>query len=72
MGKAWLEGFKFSVYLAVPVALTAAFAVNPENLEAVIRNRRYVVYPPDGPKPPQSKRELDEYLKKRDREKKGG
>ena len=42
MGKAWLEGFKFSVYLAVPVALTAAFAVNPENLEAVIRNVRYV------------------------------
>jgi hypothetical protein len=40
MGKAWLEGFKFSVYLAVPVALTAAFAVNPENLEAVIRNVR--------------------------------
>ena len=42
MGKAWLEGFKFSVYLAVPVALTAAFAVNPENLEAVIRNVRHV------------------------------
>jgi len=43
MGKAWLEGFKFSVYLAVPVALTAAFAVNPENLEAVIRNVRACV-----------------------------
>lgn len=38
----------------------------------ILTQRRYVVYPPEGPKPPQSKRELDEYLKKRDREKKRG
>jgi len=40
MGKPWLEGFKFFTYLAVPIALTATFAVNPENLESIIRNVR--------------------------------
>ena len=40
MGKPWLEGFKFAVYLAVPIALTAAFALRPENLERVIRDVR--------------------------------
>ena len=32
--------------------------------------RAYVVYPPEGPKPPQSKRELNAYLAERRREEK--
>jgi hypothetical protein len=40
MGKPWLEGFKFFTYLAEPIALTVTFAVNPENLESIIRNVR--------------------------------
>jgi hypothetical protein len=32
--------------------------------------RAYVVYPPEGPRPPQSKRELDAYLANRRREEK--
>lgn len=65
MGKPWLEGFKFATYLAVPIALTVTFAFNPDNLNGIIRNRAYVVYPPEGPKPPQSKRALDAYLTRR-------
>ena len=32
--------------------------------------RAYVVYPPEGPRPPQSKRELDAYLANRRSEEK--
>ena len=28
------------------------FAANPENLESIIKRHAYVVYPPEGPKPP--------------------
>lgn len=40
MGKPWLEGFQFAMYLAVPIALTASFALLPGNLERVIRDVR--------------------------------
>ncbi|OUS49416.1 hypothetical protein BE221DRAFT_65327, partial [Ostreococcus tauri] len=73
MGKPWLEGFKFAVYLAVPIALTAAFALRPENLERVIRDvptmmtqRAYVVYPPEGARPPRTKRELEAWRRARE------
>ena len=52
MGKPWLEGFKFATYLSIPIAMTVAFAANPENLETIIKRHAYVVYPPEGPKPP--------------------
>ena len=42
MGKPWLEGFKFATYLAVPIALTVTFAFNPDNLNRVIRDVRYI------------------------------
>ena len=42
MGRPWLEAFKFATYLAVPIALTATFALNPANLNGVIRNVRRV------------------------------
>ena len=47
-----LEVFKFAVYLSVPIFLTVTFAANPTNLESIIRKHAYVVYPPEGPKPP--------------------
>ena len=40
MGKPWLEGFKFSLYVALPIALTLTFATNPENLRRIIENVR--------------------------------
>eukprot|EP00216_Chloropicon_sp_CCMP2111_P003726 CAMPEP_0198234846 /NCGR_PEP_ID=MMETSP1446-20131203/729_1 /TAXON_ID=1461542 ORGANISM="Unidentified sp, Strain CCMP2111" /NCGR_SAMPLE_ID=MMETSP1446 /ASSEMBLY_ACC=CAM_ASM_001112 /LENGTH=73 /DNA_ID=CAMNT_0043915671 /DNA_START=56 /DNA_END=277 /DNA_ORIENTATION=- len=51
-GGAALEAFKFAVYLAVPVGLTVAVAFDRNVIEKVIQNRMYVVYPPEGPKPP--------------------
>ena len=47
-----LELFKFATYLSIPIAMTVAFAANPENLETIIKRHAYVVYPPEGPKPP--------------------
>jgi len=42
MGRPWLEAFKFATYLAVPIALTVTFAFNPDNLNVVIRDVRYI------------------------------
>ena len=47
-----LEAFKFACYIAIPIGMTFAVARNPANLEAIIKNRSYVVYPPSGPAPP--------------------
>ena len=47
-----LEAFKFVVYLSVPVVVVAATSFYPSNLEWVIRNRSYVVYPEEAKRPP--------------------
>lgn len=63
-----LEAFKFSVYLSIPIAMTVFFAMNPSNLEEIIRNRMYVVYPASAPDPPsdeEMKRLLEVNKKKR-------
>ena len=59
-----LEAFKFALYLAVPVGVTVFVAYNPTTLEKVIKNRMYVVYPPEGPRPPTNE-ELWEKIKKK-------
>jgi protein PET100, fungi type len=49
----WLEAFKFAVYIATPVAAVYFLAFGQfDILERSIENRRYVVYPPEGPAPP--------------------
>jgi len=50
-----LEAFKFATYVSVPIFMTVVFAANPENLETIIKQHAYVVYPPEGPKPPTAK-----------------
>lgn len=63
-----LEAFKFSVYLSIPIAMTFFFAMNPSNLEEIIRNRMYVVYPASAPDPPsdeEMKRLIERNKKKR-------
>lgn len=50
--KGLLEVFKFGTYIAIPIVMMYAFANNSDNLERIIRNRSYVVYPPEGPRPP--------------------
>ncbi|KDD75435.1 hypothetical protein H632_c686p2 [Helicosporidium sp. ATCC 50920] len=44
--------WKFAVYVSVPVGLTAVLVYKPEFLNSVIENRSYVVYPPEGERPP--------------------
>lgn len=61
--KAFLEVFKFGCYVGIPIVMMLAFANNSENLEKIIRNRAYVVYPPEGPKPPTAE-EIRELAKK--------
>ncbi|KAL4432425.1 hypothetical protein ABPG77_001724 [Micractinium sp. CCAP 211/92] len=46
MGGGKLEAFKFSLYVAVPLALTAAVVLREDVLQAIIKSRSYVVYPP--------------------------
>lgn len=63
-----LEVFKFATYVSVPIALTVVFAANPDNLERIIKSHAYVVYPPEGPKPPtaeEMKKIVDANKKKR-------
>lgn len=58
--KGVLEVFKFSCYVGIPIFMMTLFANNPDNLEKIIRNRGYVVYPPEGPPlpPPEEIREM--------------
>eukprot|EP00250_Pteridium_aquilinum_P008887 c18283_g1_i1 orf=241-483(-) len=58
--KGVLEVFKFACYVCIPISMMALFANNPDNLEKVVRNRSYVVYPPEGPPlpPPEEIREM--------------
>eukprot|EP00897_Mesotaenium_endlicherianum_P005700 jgi/Mesen1/5158/ME000256S04344 len=51
-GKGFLEVFKFGCYITIPIAMMLVFANNSGNLEKIIKNRSYVVYPPEGPRPP--------------------
>ncbi|KAL3134053.1 hypothetical protein ABBQ32_008482 [Trebouxia sp. C0010 RCD-2024] len=52
MAKGYLEVFKFGCYIAIPIFMTAAFVTNPDRLAAIIKNRAYVVYPPESQRPP--------------------
>ncbi|KAK9838723.1 hypothetical protein WJX74_002039 [Apatococcus lobatus] len=63
MAKGPLEFFKFGIYLAIPALMVYAVAGNPDNLERVIKSRSYVVYPPEGPRPPTAD-EMAEIMKK--------
>ncbi|CAA0829548.1 Unknown protein [Striga hermonthica] len=48
-----LEIAKFAVYVGVPIGLMYLFAAtNNKNLQKVMGNRQYVVYPPEAPRPP--------------------
>lgn len=50
--KGILEIAKFALYVSIPIAMMYTFANNSENLQKVMGNRSYVVYPPEGPRPP--------------------
>ncbi|XP_058086139.1 uncharacterized protein LOC131233448 [Magnolia sinica] len=50
--KGILEIVKFGLYVSIPITLMYTFANNSDNLKKIMGNRSYVVYPPEGPRPP--------------------
>ncbi|KAL8158279.1 uncharacterized protein LOC141676441 [Apium graveolens] len=50
--KGVLEIAKFAVYVSVPIGLMYFFANNTHNLQRFMGARQYVVYPPEGERPP--------------------
>ncbi|KAI9196571.1 hypothetical protein LWI29_005174 [Acer saccharum] len=50
--KGILEIAKFGLYVSVPIFLMYTFANNTKNLQKIMGNRSYVVYPPEAPRPP--------------------
>ncbi|XP_057776868.1 uncharacterized protein LOC130995554 [Salvia miltiorrhiza] len=50
--KGVLEIAKFALYVTVPIGMMYFFASNTKNLQKVMGNRNYVVYPPEAPRPP--------------------
>lgn len=56
----WLEAFKFSVYVITPIAATVYLGTGAyPYLEKIIHQTAYIVYPPEGPKPPTNKGDLE-------------
>jgi hypothetical protein len=45
-----LEMFKFGIYLIVP-ALTVLYFERPHVFQKFLRERKYIVFPPEGPRP---------------------
>ncbi|KAL5852848.1 hypothetical protein ACOSQ3_007966 [Xanthoceras sorbifolium] len=50
--KGILEIAKFGIYVAIPIVLMYAFANNTKNIQKIMGNRSYIVYPPEAPRPP--------------------
>ena len=50
MGGYRLEALKFGIYLIVP-ALTVLYFEQPKVFQGILRSRRYIVFPPEGPRP---------------------
>ena len=66
-----LENFKFSLFVITPI-FTAGLFWNDKIVEAVVRNRQYIVYPPEAERLPQNRDELNNALQKiQDQKKKG-
>lgn len=52
----WLEALKFTVYVGTPIVAVYAIASGRFGiLEKSIEDKRYVVYPPEGPPPPSAR-----------------
>ncbi|KAB2039968.1 hypothetical protein ERO13_D02G041800v2 [Gossypium hirsutum] len=66
--KGVLEIAKFGLYVTIPIVLMYTFANNTKNLQKFMGNRSYVVYPPEGPRPP-SPEELREMARELARKK---
>ena len=71
MGKLPLEGFKFAVYIVMPVVAVTYFQ-RPEVFRKIIENRNYIQYPPEEERSPEDlintlqKQKMKQNAKKRD------
>jgi len=45
------ENAKVASYVAIPIAVVFTFS-QPEMMEKIVRNRMYVLYPPENERPP--------------------
>ena len=52
-----LENFKFILFVVTPV-VSASFFWNDTIVDAIVRDRQYVRYPPEGERPPTNEREV--------------
>ena len=52
MGKLPLEGFKFAVYVGLPV-LAVTYFQRPDVFRRIIENRNYIQYPPEDERSPE-------------------
>ncbi|PKA61413.1 hypothetical protein AXF42_Ash014330 [Apostasia shenzhenica] len=66
-----LEIAKFAVYVTVPVVLTYAVATDAGAVHKLMGFKPYVVYPPEGPRPPPPE-ELREMARELARKNKSG
>ena len=72
MGKLPLEGFKFAVYIVMPVVAVTYFQ-RPEVFRKIIENRNYIQYPPEEERSPEDlvntlqKQKLKQNAKRSDR-----
>lgn len=57
-----LENSKFVLFVITPI-VTASIFWNDWAVEAIVRNRQYVTYPPEGARPPQNQSELEVALR---------
>ncbi|KAK4746714.1 hypothetical protein SAY87_025751 [Trapa incisa] len=69
--KGILEIAKFGLYVAIPIVLMYTFANNTKNLRKFMGNKAYIVYPPEGPRPP-SPEELREMAREMARKRDSG
>ena len=57
-----LENFKFTLFVVTPI-VTASLFWNDAIVEAVVRNRQYITYPPEADRPPTNQSELEAALR---------
>lgn len=51
-----IESWKFGVYLMIPI-FTVYVIAQPHNMKTLLEYKQYVVYPPEGPRPPTGSKE---------------
>ena len=60
----FLEVFKFASYIVLPI-VTIGLVMSPERMLALVRERRYIEYTPEGRRPPTgSLREIEEQTRR--------